>query len=717
MPSPKPEIPWGRALEFPAYMRLKANGAGKPRRFAILAYSGGLLPVDGFSSPVVVDLAGLETPNQIPILIDHTKSVEATLGVTDSISNNGKSLKLGGVVTGVSPLAQTVLAQAVAGHTWQASIGAMVIESEEVAPGRSAEANGQTFVGPVIIARRSVLRETSVLPMGADSTTSVNLAASAAKLLKGSGSMPTFEEFVISLGLDVATLSPEAAAVLQTAYTAKYPPPAPVAPAPAPAAAPAAPAANPTAAAADASVNLQASLAANRQMIAAQFRKSAEIQAKAAGYPLIAAKAIEDDWSIEKVELEVIRASAAKTRPTSFHATENAQPVGSVLEAAMCMTRKTRDHEKQFPPAVLQAAHSQFKRGIGLQQLVVMAAVANGYHAQAGVGLNASNLREVLSFACPDPRQRHLQAAAFSTVSLPGIISNVANKDIETGYMEEDQTWREVAGIKSVGNFLTHTTYRMLDDMEYEEVGPGGNIPHGKVGEESYTRAAKTYARMFSITRQMLINAASDLQPFDDIKNRIGRGSAKKLNRVFWAKWLDNSSFFTAGRGNYITGATTTLLTDMVGLQLALDAFDALRTPAADGSKVPGGQIGGSPTILLTPGGAIASRNEQIYKNSNLGSGTANADANIFSGRYKPVKSVFLNDASITNYSATGWYLLRDPKVAAAVVVSFLDGVETPTVEESDADFNTLGIALRGYHDFGCDQAEYLCGVKSKGAA
>lgn len=705
-----------KPIQFTAFLRLKANAAGNARRFAILAYSGGMLPVDGFPHPVVVDLAGLETPNQIPILIDHTKSVEATLGLTDSISNNGKSLKLAGVVTGVSPLAQSVLAQSAAGHTWQASIGAMVIESEDIAPGRTAEANGQTFVGPVVIARRSVLRETSVLPMGADSTTSVNLAASAAKLLKGTGSMPTFEEFVLSLGLDVATLTPEGAAALQMAYQAKYPAPVP-APAPvAPAAPAAAPVSNPTAAAGDASVNLQASLAANRQMIAAQFRKSAEIQAKAAGYPLIAAKAIEDDWSIEKVELEVLRASAAKTRPTSFQTTENAQPVGSVLEAAMCMTRKTRDHEKQFAPAVLQAAHSQFKRGIGLQQLVVMAAVANGYQAQAGVGLNASNLREVLAFACPDPRQRHVQAG-FATVSLPGIISNVANKDIETGYFEEDQTWREVAGIKSVGNFLTHTTYRMLDDMEYEEVGPSGKIPNGSVGEESYTRAAKTYAKMFSITRQMLINAASDLQPFDDIKERIGRGSAKKLNRVFWTRWLDNSAFFTAGRGNYITGATTTLLTDMVGLQLALDAFDAMRTPAADGSKVPGGSVGGSPTILLTPGGAIASKNEQIYKNSNLGSGTANADANIFSGRYKPVKSVFLNDASITNYSATGWYLLRDPKVAAAVVVSFLDGVETPTVEESDADFNTLGIALRGYHDFGCDQAEYLCGVKSKGAA
>ena len=114
---------------------------------------------------------------------------------------------------------------------------------------------------------------------------------------------------------------------------------------------------------------------------------------------------------------------------------------------------------------------------------------------------------------------------------------------------------------------------------------------------------------------------------------------------------------------------------------------------------------------------SIASKAEQIYKNSNLGSGTANADANIFSGRYRPVKSVFLNDSTISGYSATAWYLLRDPSAAAGIVVSFLNGQESPTVDSADADFNTLGIQFRGYHDFGCDLAEYLCGVKSKGAA
>ena len=700
-----------KPIDITAFLRLKANGKGKSKRFVIKAYSGGLLPVDGFPHPVVVDLSGLEMPGSIPILIDHEKSVEATLGATDNIVNDGRQLMLEGVVTGVSAKSQQVLAQAAAGHTWQASIGAMVIESEDVPAGKTATANGQTFTGPVVIARRAVLRETSVLPMGADSTTSVNLAASARRFLKGSAAM-SFEDYVKSLGMDVSTLTPEAVAVLQTSYSAMQSPASPAVAA-APAVPAPAPVAAPTAAAA-VMLDLTASLEQGRKMIAAQFRKSAEIQAKASGHPEIIATAIDNDWSIEKVELEVMKKQnlqARSARPTSFRTAENKpENMPLVLEAALCVARKIKNVDKAYPDQILQAAHTQYRGAMSIKRLLIEAAVANGHYVSASEGVNRSNWQDIGRAAWGGQIQ-----AGFSVVSLPGILSNVANKELLEGYMQEEQTWKEISRTASVADFKAVTSYRMLDDMEYEEVGPSGKIAGGSISEESYTRQARTYAKMFSLTRTQIIN--DDMSAFDDLRNRIGRGAAKKLNKVFWTKWLDNSAFFTSGRGNYITGATTTLLADNVGLELALDAFDNLRTPAKDGSKVPGGKFGGSPSILLTPGGGISRVAEQIYVNQNIGGGTTNANANIHAGKYKPVKSVFLNDSTVSGGSATAWYLLRNPSEAAGIVVSFLDGVETPTVEQQDAEFSTLGIVMRGYHDFGCDQAEYLCGVKSKGAA
>jgi hypothetical protein len=693
-----------KPVNITAFLRLKASGAGKPKRFLILAYSGGLLPVDGFPHPVVVDLSGLEIPGSIPILIDHEKSVEATLGATDNIHNDGTKLTMAGVVTGQSPKSQQVLAQAAAGHTWQASIGAMVIESEDVPAGQTATANGQTFTGPVVIARRSVLRETSVLPMGADSTTSVNLAASARRFLKGSAAM-SFEDYVKSLGLDAATLTPEAAAALQIGFSAMSPP---VAAAPA-VATPAAPVSTPTAAA-GAVLDLQASLSEGRKMIAAQFRKSHEIQIKAAGFPDIIATAIDQDWSIDKVELEVMKKKelTARTRPTSFNASQgSAENLPMVIEAAVCMTRGIKDTEKQFDEKILQAAHSQFRRGVGLQQVFMMAAAANGMYLAPGTRVNAGNIREVLQYAC-SPQQIQ---AAFSTVSLPGILSNVANKEILQGYMEEDTVWQQIAATKSVSDFKTVTSYRMLDDMTYEELGPGGKIKHGKTGEESFTRSADTYAKMYSITRQDIIN--DDLSAFDDLRARLGRGSAMKLNDLFWATFLGNlGTIFTSTRTNYITGSTTNLGTDGVGLGLGQKAWRQRTSPSGDGAK----RVGGTAKFLLVPP-ELETIADALYVGRN-NSSVKVSDVNTFAGKYNPICAPQLSDSSITGYSTTAWYLLGDKSMGAPMVVSFLNGQQTPTVESADADFNTLGVQFRGYHDFGVDLGDgYLNALMSKGAA
>jgi phage major head subunit gpT-like protein len=705
-----------KQLSIPAFMRLKANGAGKPKRFSILAYSGGLLPVDGFAHSVVVDLSGLETPGSIPILIDHTKSVEATLGLTDNIHNDGAKLTLSGVVTGQSQMALQVLAQSAAGHTWQASIGAMVIESEDIPAGQTATANGQTFVGPVIIARRSVLRETSVLPMGADSTTSVNLAASARRFLKGSAAM-SFEDFITSLGLDAATLTPEAAAVLQTAFAAtQAPPAAPVAAAPVAPVVP--PAITPTAAAGVKSMDIEASLAENRKQIAAQFRKAAEIQAMAAGHPVIAAKAIEDNWSIEKVELEVIKAKAIgdKTRPTSFRSAQNApENQAQVLEAALCVARNLRNNgrkpgvveiDKQYPDQILQAAHTQFRNQIGLQQLIMIAAAQGGMPMSAGDKITTGNIRQVLAYACPQNIE-----AAFSTLSLPGILSTVANKEILQGYMEEDNTWKEIAQTKSATDFKTITSYRMLDDMAYEQLGPGGVIKHGKTGEESFTRSVDTYAKMYSITRQDIIN--DDLGAFDDLRSRIGMGAAMKLNDLFWTTFLANlGTIFTSGRTNYISGATTNLGTDGVGLGLGQKAWRQRTTAAADGAK----RLSGTASFLLVPP-ELEVIADSLYAARNINAVKV-SDSNTFANKYTPIVANQLSDSTFTGYSTTAWYMLGDKSKGSPVVVSFLNGQETPTVESADADFNTLGIQFRGYHDFGCDLGDgYLNALMSKGAA
>lgn len=702
-----------KSIKITAAVALNASEAGKPRRFNIVAYNGGLLPIDGFEYPVVVDLQGLTAADSVSIVLDHTTKVETTVGSTDTIQNDGRSLVLGGPITGDHlPLVKSAIQQHDKGQKWQASIGALVTEEQKIPAGQQVTVNGQTFEGPIIVARRSELRHTGILPSGADSSTSVNLAAKAAQL---KGNAMTFEEWCAQQGIDPMKLTEAAKAAMMQAYDAEVnggqsAPPAEQTPAPA-AAAPAAAAA---AVVTNLNASIQSQIEAGQKALAANLRKNAEIQAKASRFPMIAAKAIEEGWSVDKVELEVLKASQGdgRTRPTSFRNAEKDLPQGEVLEAAICMMRRHKDVEKAYKPEVLQAAHSQFRSRIGLQQAIILAAAANGYHASPGERIHGGNIADVLAFSCPDARTRHLHAAAFSTVSLPGILSNVANKEILQGYLEEDNAWMEISKRKSVSDFKQATSYRMLDDMEYEELGPGGAIKGGSLGEESYTRQAKTYARMFILERTQIIN--DDGGAFDDLRDRVGRGSAKKLNKVFWTKYINNSTFFTSGLTNYISGSTTNLGTDGVGLGLGVTQFRKMTSPTADGTKRVG--AGMRPEILLVPP-ELEHTADKLYVGANLNVGTAAGEENTFRNKYRPVTAWQLSDSNYTGYSTTAWYLLANPQVMPTIVVSFLDGVETPTVESADADFNRLGIQFRGYHDFGVDTAEYLGGLKSKGAA
>jgi hypothetical protein len=107
---------------------------------------------------------------------------------------------------------------------------------------------------------------------------------------------------------------------------------------------------------------------------------------------------------------------------------------------------------------------------------------------------------------------------------------------------------------------------------------------------------------------------------------------------------------------------------------------------------------------------------DQLYTSHNRDAVKA-SDNNTHAGKYEPIVANQLSEAAFTGYSVTAWYLLGEGELSAPVAVSFLNGQETPTVEAADSDFATLGMQFRGFHDFGCHQAEYLGCLKSKGAA
>jgi len=682
-----------------------------PRAFTIMAYTGGKIEVNGFDLPVVVDLKGLTSAKSVVANLFHEKN--KIVGHVTEKQNDGRTLRLNGLISGAGDATAELIASHDNGFPWQASIEANNLKIVRIPPGKSVEVNGQVFDGPVLVARKARLRGVAFVPQGADENTSVKIAAGAKSSgnVQQKGDNMTFDQWIESLGLEAAELSDKQRNLLRAKFDAEIE-------------AGAKPNAEPSedglhefdldeikAAAAQYMADLEAVFAKHEDSVGDR-RKFAEIKASAIKKSReLKAQAINERWPSARLEVEAVKALSASElelvraeRPVGPMIRASTRDMsGKVIEAALCQSLSLPGHEREYDDQTLQAAHTAFRGRLGLQQLLILAAAANGYETQPGERVNSSNIRAVLKHALT------IEAAGPSSLSLPGILSNVANKELLAGYQEEDQVWREIATIKSVSDFKAVTSYRLLDNFEYEEVGQNGQIKHGTLGEESYTRQARTYAKMFSLSRTDIIN--DDLGAFDDLRTRLGRGASQKFNRIFWSTFVNNGSFFTAERTNYISGANTTLLTDGVGLGLAVRQMRKMTSPSADGQKRIGAGV--TPKLLLVPPELEAAA-EMLYKATNLASVKA-SDANIYANKYRPVVAWQLSDPDYTGSSSTAWYLLSD--VIRPMVVSFLNGVQAPTVESADADFDTLGVLFRGYHDFGCDLAEYLCGVKSKGAA
>ena len=367
-------------------------------------------------------------------------------------------------------------------------------------------------------------------------------------------------------------------------------------------------------------------------------------------------------------------------RPTpAVHVVKDVAPTADVIEASFALQGGLPNVEKQYSPEVLEAAHKA-RREISLGEVLVQAAVANGYDGNRRI--NASTLRPIL-------------AAAWATHSISGILSSTVNKFLLAGFDSVESAWRSISTVRSVNDFKTLTSYRLNGGFKFEKVGNGGELKNSGASDEQRTISAETYGIMTSVTRTDMIN--DDLGALTAVPQRIGRGGALKLNDVFWADFVDDASFFTTTRGNKKTSAGALSIST---LKTIATMFRKLRDP--DGNPV-----AVEPRLLLVPVDQELAAAE-IMGSTLIQSGATGGqpERNVMAGRYQVVASTYLSNVD-------DFYLLASPADLAVMEVAFLNGVQSPIVETAEADFNTLGVQMRGYFDFGVAKAEYLAGIKA----
>ena len=606
----KDEIPSMLTLAEGSYEVPKQDG-DKPVRCTGVAYSGGSFRQWWSALPCYVDLSGMRMAEQVCLMLDHDYDPECRLGVIEA-KNDGKTLTIDGEFDTGNILAQSII-RAGKKFNWQLSIGAENVKVERVDEGTVETINGNTVNGPALVVRESILREVSIVAIGADAKTSMEIRASLMA--------PEPDEHVVQ-----AVAQAEPAVEIEKHETTEE----------------------------DTDMNEEL---------------NAKLNAITDGLTKLS----------ERIEETEKRIETQASRPAPEICVRNTDDIAmaDVLQAAVEQAMGVTPTDTKAADIADRKFHGQ----MGLKQLYTECAHAGGWNGY----LNNGNLGEAVSAI----------KASFSTVNLPGILSNAINKRIKAGWDYAEDSWRKIADITSVSDYKQFSTYVLNSKGDYEEVANGGTIPTGELAETGYSNQLKRYGLMFSIDEMDIIN--DDLNAINQRAFQFGRKASLKLNKVFWTLFQADTDFFKSANNNVVASAGA----------LSADSLAKLVKAFRKQTDVNGDILGYEPRILLVPA-ALEVEAQKLYSDAETRDTTASKQyltGNPWRGKFAPVASAYLT-------SDDDYYLLADPTIAATMQVAFLNGQQAPVVESNPTNFDTFGISYRGKFSFGVAFMDTKAGIK-----
>jgi len=683
--------------------------------FEMVAYSGGPLRVNGYPSPVVIDLSGVTIKgsaedNKLPITLDHKDSQR--VGHAESVRVNGNSIVLSGVTSAESPSRAEVLKSHRNGFRWQGSIEGHTKGREFVKRGRTVRVNGRTFEGPVIVARKFTLRAVSFVSAGGDEDNVVRLAAS-----NGEGSMdPKYVAWLGDLGLTEEDSNDRLKAKF-AAETAEDKKPA-------------------TKVVENESneddlkatvrkIHAEEQEAARKRRIE-ELEKELAIEAACNGDRVLLAAALKEGWSLEKTQLEAYRKERESSTP-AIHVYDKDNDVGGkVIEAALCKANHLDPEKCGYSEKEIDLADRYISSSYGLVALMHDCIKAAGMYAPAGVVDNEfirTAYKANAKLNAAKDESRHLQAdSGFSTISLTGILSNLANKALLSSYQNVDGVVRTISSTRSVNDFKQVSMYRLTGLGDLLTLGPDGEIKHTEPGEQTYTNQIDTYARMMAMTRQMQIN--DDLDAFLQIPRMFGRAAARTEEKLGWDAILTaiaGGTFFSAGNGNLVTGSP---VFGNDGLTEAKKLFREATVTIAEGTTefiMTQGRYLVVPPALEDLGMRHMSDRDLMVvdRDTAATASTVTSRKNPHVNAFQLLSSPYFGAAYTVGAGGDDahWMVVADPMDVPFLEFAQLRGQSQPVFESAEADFNVLGIQWRIYRDFGWAVQDPHGAVYSDGVA
>jgi len=296
-----------------------------------------------------------------------------------------------------------------------------------------------------------------------------------------------------------------------------------------------------------------------------------------------------------------------------------------------------------------------------------------------------------------------LVAAAFthSTSDFTNLLANVANKSMLKGYEEADESFQLWTAKGTLTDFKPAKRVDIGAFPALAQVAEGAEYSYGTVGDRGETIQLATYGKMFSITRQAIIN--DDLDAFTKVPMRMGRAAIRTVGNLVYAvltgnpTMSDGVALFHANHNNLLTGAA--ISTTSVGAMRA-----AMAKQADTNTNALNIRLGYLIVPVALEGAARVVRESEFEVGA---SNRNNTVPNTVRGTFEVI-----SDARLDLVSATNWFGAGNPSIFDTIEVAYLDGVDTPTLEQEKG-WNVDGVEFKVRLDAGVKALDYRALAKN----
>lgn len=283
--------------------------------------------------------------------------------------------------------------------------------------------------------------------------------------------------------------------------------------------------------------------------------------------------------------------------------------------------------------------------------------------------------------------------AVQTTSDFPVLLENVLHRVLVGAYNLQQFTWTRFCATGTLSDYRPHSRYHLSSFSDLKPVNEAGEYENGVLGDgEVETIKGARKGRILQITPEVLVN--DDLGAFVRITTALGQAAGRtiekdvydvlKQNGGLGPVMKDGHTLFHTEHGNIAAGAA-----------VSVDSFDAMRQMMA---------------LQMDPSG-----NDylDISLSRFLGTVAMHGRATLVNNsEYNPdVTGKFqVNNTSRATFSdiitsprlgtGKGWYGFADPNVEPVIEVAFLNGVQTPVLEQ-ETNFRTDGLSWKVVHKYG----------------